>query len=46
MGTDNVTVQNLIVQDINKEDKYILVKGAVPGKNKGIVVLKKSIKKK
>jgi large subunit ribosomal protein L3 len=46
MGTDNVTVQNLKVHEVNKEDKYVLIKGGIPGKNKSMVFLKKSIKKK
>ncbi len=39
MGHDQVTVKNLVVAYINKEDNLIGVKGAVPGPNKGIVTV-------
>ena len=45
MGRENVTVQNLVVIKIDTLNKVIFVKGAVPGKNNGIVYIKKSIKK-
>ncbi len=44
MGREKVTVQNLKV--ISKlEDGILLVKGAIPGINKGIVIIKKAVKK-
>lgn len=41
MGTDRVTVKNLKVFKVDTENGLLLVKGAVPGPNKGIVVIKK-----
>jgi large subunit ribosomal protein L3 len=46
MGFDNVTVMNLKVEKIDSENKYMLVKGAVPGANNGRVLIKKAAKKK
>jgi len=37
MGHDTVTVKNLVVSFIDKENNLIGVKGAVPGPNKGLV---------
>ncbi len=45
MGRENVTVQNLVIMKIDNLNKVIFVKGAVPGKNNGIVYIKKSVKK-
>lgn len=45
MGCEQVTVQNLRVVRVNKEDNVILVKGAVPGPNNGLVYLSKAKKK-
>ena len=45
MGRENVTVQNLVIMKIDSLNKIIFVKGAVPGKNNGILYIKKSIKK-
>ena len=42
MGTDNVTVRNLEIVEVDVEDNVILVKGAVPGPNGGYVVLRRS----
>ena len=39
MGHDQVTVKNLVVAYIDKENNIIGVKGAVPGPNKGIVTV-------
>ncbi len=44
-GNTRVTVQNLRVVAVRPEDGAILVKGAVPGPNGGIVMLKSAIKK-
>ncbi len=43
-GHENVTVLNLEVVKVDKERNAILVKGAVPGPVKGIVVLRNSVK--
>lgn len=45
MGDQRVTVQNLTVLGIRPEMNIILVKGAVPGTNNGIVLIRESIKK-
>ena len=44
MGNANVTVQRLTVVKVDAERNLILVKGAIPGPNKGIVVIKDSVK--
>ncbi len=44
LGAEQVTVQNLTVVKVDVENNLIAVKGAVPGPNKGIVVLKDSVK--
>ncbi len=46
MGNENVTVQNLKVVKIDAENKFILVGGAVPGAKGGLLMIKKSVKKK
>tara|TARA_Y100001960_G_C14370598_1_gene678944 strand:- start:48 stop:689 length:642 start_codon:yes stop_codon:yes gene_type:complete len=46
MGAKKVTKQNLVVIDIDKENKILLIKGSVPGKPNSIVIIKDSIKKK
>lgn len=45
MGGDIVTMQNLVVAKIDKENALLLVKGAVPGKKDSYVLVKKSKKK-
>jgi large subunit ribosomal protein L3 len=45
MGFENVTVQNLKVVMIDKEDNLIIVEGAVPGPKNGLVTLSAAIKK-
>ena len=45
MGSDRKTVQNLRVVRIDEERQFLLVKGAVPGPRKGIVIVKKAKKK-
>ena len=44
MGNVNVTVQNLEVVRVDVENNMILVKGAVPGAKKSLVILKESVK--
>ena len=44
LGAERVTVQNLSVVKIDAENNLIAVKGAVPGPNGGIVVLRDSVK--
>jgi large subunit ribosomal protein L3 len=42
MGCDAVSVKNLTVVRVQEQDNIILVKGAVPGRNGGYVVIKKA----
>ena len=42
MGSENVTVQNLSVVRVQEQDNILLVRGAVPGRNGGYVVIKKA----
>ena len=44
MGAVRVTVQNLEVVSVDAEKNLILVKGAVPGPEKSLVMLKESVK--
>ena len=43
-GAEKVTVQNLTVVKVDVENNLIAIKGAVPGPNKGIVVIRDSVK--
>jgi len=45
MGVEQVTVQNLEIVKVDANLNLIAVKGAVPGANQGIVVLKSTVKK-
>ena len=45
MGAEKVTIQNLIIQTIDKERNLILVRGAVPGAKGGDVVITPAMKK-
>lgn len=45
MGNEQVTVQNLSVVKVDAENNLIAIKGAVPGPNGGVVVLRSAIKK-
>jgi len=44
LGAEKVTVQNLTVVKIDAENNLLAIKGAVPGPNGGIVVIKDSVK--
>jgi large subunit ribosomal protein L3 len=44
MGNEHVTVQNLKVVGVQEQDNILLVKGAIPGRNGGYVVIKKAQK--
>lgn len=46
MGGDRVTVQNLEVIRVDVDKNLILIKGAVPGANKSLLILKPSVKAK
>ena len=43
-GNETVTIQKLKIVSVDKEKNYILIKGAVPGPNKGLIVINKTIK--
>lgn len=45
MGNERVTVQNLEVLGVDTERNIILVRGAVPGANGRLVVVRKSVKR-
>lgn len=42
MGNEQVTQQGLRVVQVNLDENYILIKGAVPGANGGLVLLRKA----
>jgi len=44
MGGERVTVQNLEIVKIDLEKNLLLVKGAVPGAKKGLVIVKNAVK--
>ena len=43
-GVDRVTVQNLEVVCVDEERNLLLVKGAVPGPNKGLLIIRDTVK--
>ena len=45
MGAVKVTVQNLEVVKVDVDNNLLLVKGAVPGSKKSMIVLKETVKK-
>lgn len=46
MGGERVTIQNLEVVRVDADKNLILIKGAVPGANKSLLILKPSVKAK
>jgi large subunit ribosomal protein L3 len=44
MGNKRITIQNLEVVDVNPEKNLIMIRGAVPGANGGLIMVKKSVK--
>lgn len=44
LGAEKVTVQNLTVVKVDAENNLIAVKGAIPGPNGGIVIIRDSVK--
>lgn len=44
MGAERVTIQNLEVVRVDAERNLILIKGAIPGPKKGLVVIKQAVK--
>ncbi len=45
MGNEKVTVQNLIIHAVDVDRGLLLVRGAVPGNNGSLVVVRSSAKK-
>lgn len=45
MGSEQVTVQNLYIVKVDAENNLIAIKGAVPGPNGGLIVVKSAVKK-
>ncbi len=45
MGNTRVTTQNLKLLDVRGDENLLLVQGAVPGPNGGLVLVKKALKK-
>jgi large subunit ribosomal protein L3 len=45
MGNDRVTTQNLLVHKVDAENGVLLIKGAVPGRTGGLVVVRSAIKR-
>ena len=45
MGSDRVTVQNLVVHKVDAENGVLLIKGAVPGRTGGLVVVRSAVKR-
>lgn len=43
-GVERVTIQNLLVVKVDAERNLILIKGAIPGPNKGLVIVRNACK--
>ncbi|MDD2234418.1 MAG: 50S ribosomal protein L3 [Desulfitobacteriaceae bacterium] len=46
MGGERVTVQNLEIIRVDADNNLILIRGAVPGAKKGLLILKPTVKKR
>jgi large subunit ribosomal protein L3 len=46
MGNERVTIQNIEVVRVVKDQNLLLIRGAVPGSKDGLLIIKKSLKKK
>src|SRR5437016_14595252 len=44
MGTDRVTLRNLRILGVDKEENLLVVEGSVPGPNGGYVIINKAKK--
>ena len=44
MGSDRVTVQNLVVHKVDVERGLLLIKGAIPGPKGGLVLIRSAAK--
>ena len=45
MGAKRVTIQNLLICDVDKDLGLIIVKGAIPGSKNSVVLVKDAVKK-
>lgn len=45
LGNEKITVQNLEIVKILKDENVILVKGAIPGGKNNLVLVKKAVKR-
>jgi len=45
MGNDRVTTQNLLVHKVDAENGVLLIKGAIPGRRGGLVMVRNAIKR-
>jgi large subunit ribosomal protein L3 len=45
MGSDRVTTQNLLVHKVDAENGVLLIKGAIPGRNGGLVMVRTAVKR-
>lgn len=45
MGSDRVTTQNLVVHKVDAANGVLLIKGAIPGRNGGLVMVRSAIKR-
>ena len=45
MGNDRVTTQNLLVHKVDAENGVLLIKGAVPGRTGGLVMVRTAVKR-
>lgn len=43
-GNERISIQNLEVVDVRAEENLLLVKGAVPGANEGVVIVRRAVK--
>lgn len=46
MGNERVTTMNLKVEEVDSKNRYMLVRGSVPGGKNGLVEIRKTVKKK
>ncbi|MBM7416032.1 MULTISPECIES: 50S ribosomal protein L3 [Nocardiaceae] len=44
MGSDRITTQNLSVHKVDAENGLLLIKGAIPGRKGGVVIVKSAVK--
>ena len=44
MGTEQITIQNLMIVDVYKDNKYILVSGNVPGPKNSFIFIREAVK--